>query len=636
MTSLLDITSGIGDNDDLFVSANIDLGGGLSSLPPAVDAVSCLAHEGEQVKLFCETCGEAICFLCAISEGKHHSHSYVPLSKAYSKYQDKLEGLLKSFTDGLDNVSGILGQVDAACVGLKEKEGSIEEDILHAFQELHDVLSERQTELLCGLKEATHGKVKVLSSRKDELEVVQTKVGRSADVLRSNLASGGVARMLKLKKDMEKQVGELSILLQHSSRYTETGKLEFQRSEDAAKACREFGKLRLSEGPDPEKCYVSVTASGLHKTQVGVDSIVMLFVLNCYGEPLEMDVTSSCTADLLPEEGETSTLTAVKGAVKKIGLNEYEISYRPCVSGSYGMHVKLLDQHVQGSPVRVEVCGSSKSESVGGALSLVEMKGILAVAVSWTGDDLVVTRATRPCITVFNSSGQEVCSFGLPGFGKGCLNNPRGVAVSDHGEIAVADMYNNRIQFFSLKGEFIAVVGGKHSGPLTFDRPQSVAFNTVNKRWYVLDNRGIHVLKQNLEFVRSFGQNPKKKEALQSPRGLACDSKGMVFVADTGNNCIKAFTPEGSLLSFGSKGFVERPLSEPMALGCGNASLYVCEKKNSRISVYKGTGKFVTFLKDNDSAGALKFQALQGVAVDSCGNCYICDSTGVRKLSKSL
>ena len=49
----------------------------------------CFEHE-EELKLYCETCGELVCLHCAIKGGKHHDHDYALLKFAFEKYKKEI------------------------------------------------------------------------------------------------------------------------------------------------------------------------------------------------------------------------------------------------------------------------------------------------------------------------------------------------------------------------------------------------------------------------------------------------------------------------------------------------------------------------------------------------------------------
>ncbi len=59
------------------------------------------------------------------------------------------------------------------------------------------------------------------------------------------------------------------------------------------------------------------------------------------------------------------------------------------------------------------------------------------------------------CVSVFSPSGERLRSFGIHGSDQGQFRAPYGVAVDGKGCILVAYDENNRIQKFTVEGEFL-------------------------------------------------------------------------------------------------------------------------------------------------------------------------------------
>jgi tripartite motif-containing protein 2/3/tripartite motif-containing protein 71 len=133
------------------------------------------------------------------------------------------------------------------------------------------------------------------------------------------------------------------------------------------------------------------------------------------------------------------------------------------------------------------------------------------------------------------------------------------VAVDQDGNILVADYGNHRIQKFTPKGGFISAVETRGNGELQFDYPSGIAFNKHNTKVYVVDsNHRVQVLncinhpaaitKFRFSFSGVFGEFGTGEGQFDNPQGIACDSTGKVYVADTGNHRIQVFTAEMEIL----------------------------------------------------------------------------------------
>ena len=139
---------------------------------------------------------------------------------------------------------------------------------------------------------------------------------------------------------------------------------------------------------------------------------------------------------------------------------------------------------------------------------------------------------------------------------------------------------------------------------------------------------------------------------LASPKGLAVDSAGNLFIADTGNQCIRKVT-NGVITTVagnGTYGFsgdngpaANAGLSTPYGVAVDSAgSLYIADTNNNRIrkvtdgviGTVAGNGTY-GFGGDNGAATSAELRSPQGLAVDSAGNLFIADAGNqrIRKVS---
>jgi hypothetical protein len=193
------------------------------------------------------------------------------------------------------------------------------------------------------------------------------------------------------------------------------------------------------------------------------------------------------------------------------------------------------------------------------------------------------------------------------------FNSPYGVAVDSTGNLYVADTNNDTIRKVTPAGDATTVAGsagdeGWADGPnatAQFFRPKGVAVDSTGNV-YVADT-GSHTIRKITPaggvttlagLSRSYGSADGTGTAarFQGPGSVAVDSTGNVYVADTYNYTIRKVTPAGVVTTLaGSAGNV------------GSAD---------------GTG------------AAARFYFVNGVAVDGTGNVFVADSNNtIRKIT---
>ena len=149
--------------------------------------------------------------------------------------------------------------------------------------------------------------------------------------------------------------------------------------------------------------------------------------------------------------------------------------------------------------------------------------------------------------------------------------------------------------------------------------------------------------------VQGFGGDggPATAAELDSPRGVALDAQGNLYIADTHNHrirCVDAVTHQIRTLagtglgSFSGDGgpAVAASVNTPMGLALdGSNHLYIADSGNNRLRVVDlSTGLITTiagtgqqgFSGDNGPAVAATFNAPSGLAADNFGNIFISDT----------
>lgn len=248
------------------------------------------------------------------------------------------------------------------------------------------------------------------------------------------------------------------------------------------------------------------------------------------------------------------------------------------------------------------------------------------------------------------------------------LQQPTAVALDAAGNLYIAETHANLVRKVSLATGMISTVAGTGTAGYSGDdnaatsaalnAPAGITANAVGdlfiadtgnnviRRVYGLG--GIIVTVAGTGVAGYTGDSGDATHAqLRHPQGVTLDSTGRLFVADTGNNVIRAVDPVTQSISTvvgnGTVGFsgdggqaVQAQLHSPSDVAVDAAGdLYIADSGNARVrKLFTQNGALVTLvgsalLGDGGDGGPANGAALTspaGVAVDSLGRVWVSDS----------
>ena len=152
-------------------------------------------------------------------------------------------------------------------------------------------------------------------------------------------------------------------------------------------------------------------------------------------------------------------------------------------------------------------------------------------------------------VTVFDSEGRALSSWGIKGAGEGEFNGPSGLLCRGE-HLLVVDHRNHRVQTYNKEGVFIEQWGSYGRGEGELDLPWGISGDR-DGYIYLADWRNDRIQKfsDDGRFVASYGQSGHGDGQLHRPSDVAVDSDGNVYVADWGNQRLQVFDSEGRFLA---------------------------------------------------------------------------------------
>ncbi len=246
------------------------------------------------------------------------------------------------------------------------------------------------------------------------------------------------------------------------------------------------------------------------------------------------------------------------------------------------------------------------------------MRAAIALCVAVLGVALA-TAAQAPIISLSpGDTINTIAGTGVQGFsGDGgtaisaALANPFSMAADAAGNVYIADSDNHRVRRIDTNGNITTVAGNGEQGffgdgglatSASLNTPTAVAVDASgniyiadsnNNRIRVVTGGNISTFAGNGAAGYSGDGGAATSASLYTPRGVAVDANGVVYIADTNNHVVRKVS-------------------------------------GGTISTIAGNAQQQGFYGDNGTAGSAGLDTPTGVAVDATGKVYVADSNNHR------
>ena len=296
--------------------------------------------------------------------------------------------------------------------------------------------------------------------------------------------------------------------------------------------------------------------------------------------------------------------------------------------------------------------------------------GIALMAILWLcgGSETAAAQAITRVATINSIAGNGTAGYlGDSGPATSAeLNGPYGLAIDNAGNLYIADPANNRVRKVALGTGIISTFAGNgtagysgDNGPATSAElkvPVGVALDGAGNL-YIADEGNSVIRKVNASgtITTIAGNNtvgysgdtgPATSASLYGPTGVAVDSSGNLYIADTGNNRVREVAAATGVITTiagtGTAGYsgdngaaVSATLNKPSAVVEGSTgNLYVLDTGNNVVRLVNTTGTITTiagngtagYSGDDGPATSATLHTPYGLNIDSSGNLYIADS----------
>jgi len=191
--------------------------------------------------------------------------------------------------------------------------------------------------------------------------------------------------------------------------------------------------------------------------------------------------------------------------------------------------------------------------------------------------------------------------------GQGVLKTPLNMTIDTDGNFYVADSGRDQVVVYDKDENYVAAIG-----KLGEMKPRDVA--VTKDRIYVADiqNHNVHVYdratRANLFVIPHGSDSTNANKRLYSPTNLAVDSKGHLYVADTGAFTVQVYDADGNYVrSVGGMGDSLGQFARVKGIAIDRQDrLYAVDAMSQVVQVFNDKGQLLTWFGEPGVAGRVQ------------------------------
>ncbi|MCM2268301.1 MAG: 6-bladed beta-propeller [Elusimicrobiales bacterium] len=238
-------------------------------------------------------------------------------------------------------------------------------------------------------------------------------------------------------------------------------------------------------------------------------------------------------------------------------------------------------------------------------------------------------------VTELSAAGEKIATFGTKGKGKMEFKNLRDIAIDGAGTIYLCDDENKKVVAIGLES---SETGPELPLAAVLDRftvkgPAAKAAFKAEVFAVTPDNKIVAYMPEAREIVlldngtkKTLVREGKLQGQVRAPKGIYVDQKGLIYVADTGNDRVQIFNPDGTFNNmFGESGSGDGQFKSPSSVAVNaKGNIYVADTRNRKVKAFSPDGMFLFSV--GPEAGNLILASPVAVRCDENKNVYVLDS----------
>ena len=552
--------------------------------------------------LHCTECGELVCQHCSLND--HEDHKCELTEKTSPEDKTKLLTDKQSLEVLLEEVVKAGKKIHATILEVENLKSASINNLHTKFKELHNILEQREQELVEDATSIAQQKLQKLSQQEKTLSLASAELQSVVN---------NTERCEKLSSIFSSVNTELRIAMQQKIQEHSESRRSLEPVEEADMAvevtCTEalqkicLTQANITPAVDPAKCTVDLTAPA----EVGKPYVGTLTTSLSNGKPDYRKCKVTCHIKSLFDGVITNCV------IIEDGPGRCSIQYTPTVRGRHELTVLINGHHVAGSPFPVHV--SIHPTQLGKPVKIwTGIRTPYGITANSKGEILVALYEGSTNIVKYDAEGKRVDLVEKSG-----LVHPRNIACDDEDNIYCVDEDSNKILTCEGNGDKIKI----HEVELEKNSRGRSALVITDKKLFMAECqiRGIiKVYSKQLHYLCTI------QHGKMLITDISVDIHQNLYVSDINDFCVHVFTKDGVHLRSIVK---QKPNIWPRSVYVHGQYVYVTDITSHSVFVFTTDGENVTsFGQFGQKEG--DFDTPSYTCADENGFIYVTDFTNNR------
>lgn len=541
-------------------------------------------HEEQTYEFLCNDCNKCICDKCVLSS--HQGHGYVSLAIASENKKPHLIDGIKKLKSRIPVCERQTRRANEAILLLERSINNVRREIQKRIASIMDILKSHEMKMMAKLDNIHKEQFRKFSAQRKHFESQKSQLNECIEFCHSVLERNLDTEIVQTYPFITRRFDEMDKATHESTTKSPevvTVSYIVDKNVDETVQQSKIGNIHVSL-TDVDNS--TVEGRGLHE---GYPNLTSQFTV----------VTGTSSGRMCYAKGDSVTVKVCGPQSQFIhaGIDDrkdgrYVVSFVPHYLGSHDISVSVNDKTLKGSPFHLEVSDRYTILDIFGATGASDhlFQQPRAIATSSCGE-LAIADSGNHRIQLFDCQRKQpkyLRHFGSPGNQKGGIKWPSGVAFDGENNILVSDTENNRIQIFS-KDRDITISFGQNE----VENPQGICVTDKGQIAVCSggQNPGIKLFSENGKLLRHFNNT----ENGRMPAYITYQ-EGRYFVSYSDGNVVKVFDDNGSFLyniQLTNIDSTAEHRPRGLTIDCDN-NLLVGDCKGLGIQIFSLDGKFIS------------------------------------------